>query len=50
MPLNISTNTAALLAGAQLSVNQTRLQRSFDRLRVEKHPPRLRIRAGWPCP
>ena len=32
MPLNISTNTAALRAGAQLSVNQTRLQRSFDRL------------------
>jgi flagellin len=32
MPLNISTNTAALRAGAQLTMNQTRLQRSFDRL------------------
>ena len=32
MPLNISTNTAALRAGSQLSMNQTRLQRSFDRL------------------
>jgi len=32
MPLNISTNTAALRAGAQLAMNQTRLQRSFDRL------------------
>ena len=32
MPLNISTNTAALRAGSQLALNQTRLQRSFDRL------------------
>ena len=32
MPLNISTNTAALRAGSQLAINQTRLQRSFDRL------------------
>ena len=32
MPLNISTNTAALRAGSQLAMNQTRLQRSFDRL------------------
>ena len=32
MPLNISTNTAALRAGSHLAVNQTRLQRSFDRL------------------
>lgn len=32
MALNISTNTAAHRAGAHLSMNQTRLQRSFDRL------------------
>jgi len=32
MALNISTNTAAHRAGAQLSLNQTRLQRSFDRI------------------
>ena len=32
MPLNISTNTAALRAGSHLAVNQSRLQRSFDRL------------------
>ena len=32
MSLNISTNTAALRAGSQLALNQTRLQRSFDRL------------------
>jgi len=32
MALNISTNTAAHRAGAHLSLNQTRLQRSFDRL------------------
>ena len=32
MALNISTNTAAHRAGAQLSVNQSRLQRSFDRI------------------
>ena len=32
MTLNISTNTAALRAGSQLAMNQTRLQRSFDRL------------------
>jgi len=32
MSLNISTNTAALRAGSQLAMNQTRLQRSFDRL------------------
>ena len=32
MPLNISTNTAALRAGSHLAVNQARLQRSFDRL------------------
>jgi flagellin len=32
MALNISTNTAALRAGSQLSMNQARLQRSFDRL------------------
>ncbi|MEL0099414.1 MAG: flagellin, partial [Opitutae bacterium] len=32
MPLQISTNTAALRAGSQLAINQTRLQRSFDRL------------------
>jgi len=32
MPLNISTNTAALRAGSNLAINQTRLQRSFDRL------------------
>jgi flagellin len=32
MPLNISTNTSALRAGSQLAINQTRLQRSFDRL------------------
>ena len=32
MALNISTNTAAHRAGAQLSFNQTRLQRSFDRI------------------
>ena len=32
MSLNISTNTSALRAGSQLAINQTRLQRSFDRL------------------
>ena len=32
MGLNISTNTAAHRAGAQLSLNQSRLQRSFDRI------------------
>ena len=32
MSLNISTNTAAHRAGAQLALNQTRLQRSFDRI------------------
>ncbi len=32
MALNISTNTAAHRAGAQLSFNQSRLQRSFDRI------------------
>lgn len=32
MALNISTNTAAHRAGAQLSLNQSRLQRSFDRI------------------
>ena len=32
MSLNISTNTAALRAGTQLAINQTRLQKSFDRL------------------
>ena len=32
MALQISTNTAALRAGSQLAINQTRLQRSFDRL------------------
>jgi flagellin len=32
MALNISTNTAAHRAGAQLSLNQARLQRSFDRI------------------
>jgi flagellin len=32
MPLNISTNTAALRAGAYLSANNKLLQRSFDRL------------------
>ena len=32
MSLNISTNTAAHRAGAHLSMNQTRMQRSFDRL------------------
>ena len=32
MALNVSTNTAAHRAGAHLSMNQTRLQRSFDRL------------------
>ena len=32
MSLNISTNTAALRAGTALAVNQTRLQKSFDRL------------------
>jgi len=32
MALNISTNTAAHRAGAQLALNQTRLQRSFDRI------------------
>jgi len=32
MSLNISTNTAALRAGSNLAINQTRLQRSFDRL------------------
>ena len=32
MALNISTNTAAHRAGAHLSMNQARLQRSFDRL------------------
>jgi flagellin len=32
MALNISTNTAAHRAGAQLSMNQARLQRSFDRI------------------
>jgi len=32
MALNISTNTAAHRAGAQLSVNQSRLQRSFGRI------------------
>jgi len=32
MSLNISTNTSALRAGSQLGINQTRLQRSFDRL------------------
>ena len=32
MSLNISTNTAAYRAGTQLAINQTRLQKSFDRL------------------
>ena len=32
MALNISTNTAAHRAGAQLTMNQARLQRSFDRI------------------
>ena len=32
MTLNISTNTAALRAGSYLSQNNTKLQRSFDRL------------------
>ena len=32
MSLNISTNTAALRAGTQLALNQSRLQKSFDRL------------------
>ena len=32
MALNVSTNTAALRAGTHLSLNQSRLQRSFDRL------------------
>jgi flagellin len=32
MALNISTNTAAHRAGAHLSLNQSRLQRSFDRI------------------
>ena len=32
MALNVSTNTAAHRAGAHLSMNQMRLQRSFDRL------------------
>ena len=32
MSLNISTNTAALRAGSYLSQNNTKLQRSFDRL------------------
>jgi len=32
MALNIYTNTAALRAGSQLAHNQSRLQRSFDRL------------------
>ena len=32
MALNVSTNTAALRAGTHLSLNQARLQRSFDRL------------------
>jgi len=32
MALNISTNTAAYRAGAHLSINQLRLQRSFDRI------------------
>jgi flagellin len=32
MSLNISTNTSALRAGSQLAINQSKLQRSFDRL------------------
>ena len=32
MSLNISTNTSALRAGSQLALNQTRLQKAFDRL------------------
>ena len=32
MALNISTNTAAHRAGATLSLNQSRLQRAFDRI------------------
>ena len=32
MSLNISTNTSALRAGAQLATNQTKLQKAFDRL------------------
>ena len=32
MSLNISTNTAAHRAGAHLSMNQLRLQRSFERI------------------
>ena len=32
MSLNISTNTAAYRAGSNLALNQTRLQKSFDRL------------------
>lgn len=32
MSLNISTNTAAYRAGTNLAINQTRLQKSFDRL------------------
>jgi flagellin len=32
MSLNISTNIAALRAGTQLALNQSRLQKSFDRL------------------
>jgi flagellin len=32
MSLNISTNTSALRAGSQLAINQSKLQKSFDRL------------------
>ena len=32
MSLNVSTNSAALRAGAQLGKNQRLLQKSFDRL------------------
>ena len=32
MSISISTNTAALRAGTALAVNQSRLQKSFDRL------------------
>lgn len=32
MALTVSTNTAALRAGTHLSINQSRLQKSFDRL------------------
>ena len=49
MSLNVSTNTAALRAGAYLSQNNALLQRSLDRSasRAKKYPVRLMTLEAW---